>query len=325
MDSRDSRNAAPWANLNLALLTTYVRVVEAGNFSAAARSLYVAQSVISAHIAALNRLAGTPLLERVSGRWQPTAAGEIFLKRAVQILSLVQQTHHDLQSVSDRVVGHLTIGSTRTITDALLADLLHAFSGAHPDIRVHVKAGNRDEAERWIANDEVDVGLVAMPLGIKGLDIHPFATDDIVIVLPKTHPLASREALSLHDLVGEPIVSFERGSGVRALLEERLGGAFTQLNLSLELNSNDALLSCVERGFGLTFIPYRTARRWLRCGSVAIAALQGFDLRRELAAVFRAERAKTSAVSTFIRWIDEQYRDELLANEIHPIGTSEGT
>lgn len=309
----DNRTVASWATINTALLTTFVRVVEAGNFSAAARSLYVAQSVVSAHIATLNRLAGTPLLERVSGRWQPTAGGLLFHKRALQILALIAQTQNEIADATNRVVGHLTIASTRTITDTLLADLLHAFSGAHPDIRVRVKAGNREEAERWIANDDVDLGLVAMPLGIKNLQIHPFATDDLVVVLPAAHALAGRSEVSLNDLDDQPFVSFETGSGVRALLEERLGADLARLDMQLELNSNDALLSFVERGFGLTFMPYRTARRWATCGTIAIAKLHGVDLRRELALVMRTERVATAAAELFGNWVAEHYRDELLA------------
>lgn len=307
----ERRNNALWSTVHCALLSTFVRVIETGNFSSAARSLYIAQSVVSAQIASLNRLAGTPLLERVAGRWQATAAGHVFHKRALEILALVEVTQRELADSIDHVAGHLTIASTRTITDALLADILHAFSGVHPDIRVDVKAGNREEAERWIANDDVDLGLVAMPLGIKGLDIYPFATDDLVIVMPAAHPLAGCTSLSFADIQAEPIVSFERGSGVRAVLEERLGARFAEFTLRMELNSNDALLSCVERGLGITFLPYRTAQRWATCGTVVTATLSGVDLRRELAAVIRRERAASHAARTFITWIDEQYRDDL--------------
>jgi len=306
----DRRTSALWSTVHCAVLSTFVRVVETDNFSSAARSLSIAQSVVSAQIASLNRLAGTPLLERVAGKWQTTASGVIFHKRALEILALVERTQRELVDAADRVIGHLTIASTRTITDALLADLLHAFSGVHPDIRVDVKAGNREEAERWLANDEVDLGLVAMPLGIKGLDIYPFATDDLVVVLPASHPLAGRSSLTLADIQNEPIVSFERGSGVRALLEERLGSRFAEFNVRMELNSNDALLSCVERGLGLTFLPHRTAHRWERCGTIATATLAGVDLRRELALVIRRERTASQAATLFIAWLNEQYRED---------------
>lgn len=294
--------------MTFSLLRSFVRVVESGNISAAARSLYIAQSAVSAHLATLNRLAGTTLLERIGGRWQTTASGATFYRRALEMIALLEEAERDLADISGRVSGHVTLASTRTITDELLGEIVYSFSGAHPDIRVDVKAGNRAEAERWISDGEVDFGLVAMPLGIKGIEIHPFANDDLVAVFAKDHPLAARSELDFRDLEGLPFVSFEPGSGVRALLEQRLGDRFARLEIRMQLNSNDALLSCVELGIGFTFIPVRTARRWIRAGAVAAMPVHGIDLRRELALVVRADRVRSRAASTFIDWLNEAYR-----------------
>ena len=299
-----SRLTASAATLNCSLLRTFVRVVDAGNISAAARQLYVAQSAISAQIATLNRVAGTLLLERVGGRWRTTAAGAIFYKRATEMLALLEQTELDLADATYRVAGHLVLGSTRSVTDTLLAEVLHAFAGSHPDVRVVVKAGNRDDVERWLANDEVDVALVAMPLGIRGLESHPFAHDELVAVVANTSDLAAHEELTITALESLPFVCFERGSGVRALLEERLGERFSRFDLRMELNSNDALVACVERDIGFTFLPRRTAARWARCGSVAFARISDVDLTRELALVARKERVRSVASSTFIAWLN---------------------
>lgn len=303
-----TRLASFASGLSFTLLRTFVRVVETGNISAAARSLYSAQSAVSAQIAALNRLVGSPLLERVNNRWEPTTSGAIFYKRASELLLLLDQTQRDLVDVTARASGHLVLASTRTITDAILADMLHAFAGTHPDIRIEVRAGNREDAERWIAGDEVDLALVALPLGIKGLEIHPFATDELVAVVPHDHVYAGREAITLDEVEAVPCVTFEKGSGVRALLEERFGGRFADLDIRMELNSNDALLSCVERGIGMTFLPRRTAERWTRCGAIAMVPISGVDLRRELALVIRKERSRSSAACAFIAWLDEYPR-----------------
>lgn len=303
-----TRLAAFASGLSFTLLRTFVRVVETGNISAAARSLYSAQSAVSAQIAALNRLVGSPLLERVNNRWQPTTSGGIFYKRASEMLLLLDQTQRDLVDVTARASGHLVIASTRTITDAILADILHGFAGSHPDIRIEVKAGNREDAERWIAGDEVDLALVAMPLGLKGLEIHPFATDELVAAIPIAHVYAGRESISLDEVEGVPCVTFEKGSGVRALLEERLGERFEHLDIRMELNSNDALLSCVERGIGITFLPRRTAERWQRCSAIATVPISGVDLRRELALVVRKERSRSAAANAFIAWLEDYAR-----------------
>lgn len=311
-----SRLTGSAATLNCSLLRTFVRVVDTGNISAAARSLYVAQSAISAQIATLNRLAGTLLLERVSGRWRTTAAGEIFYRRASEMLALLEETERELADATNRVSGHIVLGSTRTITDTLLAELLHAFSGAHPDVRVVVKAGNRDDAERWLANDDVDLAVVALPLGMRGLEVHPFAQDELVAVVSPNSPLAEYDELTVTALELLPFVCFERGSGVRALLEERLGERFGRLDIRMELNSNDALVACVERDIGFAVLPRRTAERWARCGAVALARITDVDLTRQLALVVRSERARSLAAATFIAWLNEYALEDASANNL---------
>jgi len=254
-------------------------------------------------VATLNWLAGTLLLERVSGRWKTTAAGAIFYKRAREMLALLEQTERDLTDAMLRVARHLVVGSTRTVTDTMLAELLHAFAGSHPDIRVVVKSGNRDDAERWLANDDVDVALVALPLVMRGLEVHVFGHDELVAVVAPHGPLAQHDELTMSALDSIPFVSFERGSGVRALLEDRLGEQFGRLDMRMELNSNDAVVSCVERDIGFAFLPRRTARRWARCGAVAFARMSDVDLKRELALVARKERVRSLVASTFIEWL----------------------
>lgn len=315
-----SRLTGAAASLNCSLLKTYVRVVDTGNISAAARSLYVAQSAISAQVATLNRLAGTLLLERVSGRWRTTAAGAVFYKRACEMLALLEQTERDLADAEQRIAGHLVLGSTRSITDTLLAEVLHGFAGSHPDIRVLVKAGNRDDAERWLANDEVDVALAALPLGIRGLEVHPFARDELVAVVAAGGPLAQYPEITIAALETVPFVCFERGSGVRALLEERLGERFGRLDIRIELNSNDALVSCVERDIGFAFLPERTARRWARCGVLAVVRVSDVDLTREFGLVVRQERMRSLAASTFIDWLASYRIEDAAAGEFSARG-----
>ena len=71
-----------FAGLSVGVLRMFVRVVETGNVSAAARSLYIAQSAVSTQLAALARNVGAPLLDRSSGRSEPTAEGRLFFDTA---------------------------------------------------------------------------------------------------------------------------------------------------------------------------------------------------------------------------------------------------
>ncbi|GAC1653243.1 MAG: selenium metabolism-associated LysR family transcriptional regulator [Vulcanimicrobiaceae bacterium] len=289
--------------LNCSLLSTYVRVIETGNISAAARSLYLAQSAVSSQLSALTRAVGVPLMERVHGRWETTAAGRIFYDRARQLLSLVEQLERDISDTTLGVSGHIVVASTRTVTDTLLPTILAGFSQRFPDIRVEVLAGNRSQAELWLSADEADVALVALPFGKKGLELQVFDRDELKLILPSSHVLASRESVSFSEIEGEQFILFEEGTGTRALLEEQLGSRFGNLDIRLSLNSNDALANAVRLGMGIAFLPARSAEQWASLGDLRALSVTDLDLFRDLAVVVRQGLSQTSATRAFVDFV----------------------
>ncbi|MGH7728087.1 MAG: LysR family transcriptional regulator [Vulcanimicrobiaceae bacterium] len=299
------------AALNCSLLRVFMRVVEVGNVSAAARSLFLAQSAVSAQLATLNRLVGFPLLQRVHGRYEATAAGAVFYARAGDILRLVERLQRELSDTMGTVAGRIVIASTRTITETVLADIVARFTRAHPDVRLEILTGNRSDAELWLAVGEADAALAALPFGTKAVETIPFDTDTIVAVLPRDHPLAKADTAPFAAIEDEPFVLYEPGSGVRALLEQRLGERFGGLDLRLELSSSDALVACVEEGVGVTFLPERSASRWARLQTVVPLHIHDLDLARSLAVVMLAGHSRSSALTTFLDWMRSCYGSEL--------------
>ena len=298
-----SEERAFTATLSLSLLQTYVRVVETGNISAAARSLYLAQSAVSAQLAQLSRAVGAQLLERVHGRWESTAIGSIVYERARQMLQTAEMMRRDIDDAAEAVSGHIVIASTRTVTDTVLPKILAGFYQRHPDIRVEVVAGNRSDAERRLAADDVDIALVALPFGRKGLEIHPFGRDRLLLVVPREHPLGERTHVLFEEIASERFVIFEEGAGTRSLLEERLGTRFSELDIRLALNSNDALVESVLAGLGVTFLPERVARRWESLSVLHAVELEDLDLTRTLAAVLREGVLHSQATQRFLDFV----------------------
>ena len=293
--------------LDCALLETFVRVADLGNISAAARSLFIAQSAVSTQMTHLSRVAGTPLLERVHGRWQKTEAGAIFYTKARELLAVVDGLERSLAHASDHIAGHIVIASTRTISDTILAPIVSGFARAHPEIRLDIIAGNRRDAEMRLAADEVDGALVALPISGKGLRIDVFAEDRLVLVVPQVHPLAARTSIDYDECADESFVVFERGSGVRALLEERLGERFDALDIRLELSSNDSLLRCVEEGIGITFLPERVAEKWIDISPIVAIEVSDIDLSRKLAFVVQESRPLSNALAAFSAWVHDAF------------------
>lgn len=107
----------------------------------------------------------------------------------------------------------------------------------------------------------------------------------------------------MDEISDEPFVLFEEGAGSRSIVEERLGRRFSELDVQLSLNSNDALVAAVERGLGLTFLPERSAVLWQRLRSVRAIAIEDVDLTRDLALVLRTGVTHSAATLAFLEYI----------------------
>jgi len=290
-------------HLDCALLWAFVRVADTGNISAAARSLSLAQSALSTQMSTLSRVSGVPLLERAHGRWELTHAGAAFYRRAKEILNLVDLLERELADAADRVSGHLHVASTRTISDTILASIVAGFRAAQPDVRLDVLTGDRHDAEMYLVGGEVDAALVALPITAKGIATEVFERDELVLVVPDRHRLAESDTIAFEECASEAFIMFAPGSGVRALLDERLGERFDALDVRLELSSNDALVRCVEAEIGVTFLPERVAAKWAETAAIRAVRVADVDLGRDLALAFPENRANSVALESFRAWL----------------------
>ncbi len=297
-------------NVSLTMLRTFVRVVEAGSTSAAARTLFIAQSNVSAHIASLTRLAGSPLLERVNGRWEPTAVGTLVCRRAREVLQILEAADRDVAAAASGLCGHLTLLATPAVADTILADILVDFGARHAELRIDAKVASREEALRSLALGDTDAVLTALVEPRAGLRIVPFARDELVIALPQGHRLVARREVEVTDILAETFVGYDARSAVPGFLRERLGPVASSIVQRVSVNSNDALLSCVERGVGIAFVPRRIAARWERGGGVATVALRGADLRRDLQLAMRSDVQPTAAIRALVEWLPFTYAAE---------------
>jgi DNA-binding transcriptional LysR family regulator len=296
-------------NVSLTMLRTFARVVDAGSISAAARTLFIAQSAVSAHIAALTRLSGTPLLERVNGRWEATAAGEILCRRAKDISLVLDAAGRDMAAAASGVRGHFTLAATPAVAHTILAEILLNFDAHHADVRVDVKVASRDEALQWLTLGSADMMLTPMIEPTAGISVSPFAKDELVIAVPRNHRLCSRGDVDVDELAGESFVGYHVSSGVPAFLRERLGPVAVSFKHQLAINSNDAILTCVESGVGIAFVPERIAERWERAGLASILRIRGVDLKRDLVVALRDDFVPSHAARAFVDWLSTAYSE----------------
>lgn len=255
--------------MTLEQLRIFVAVAERQHVTRAAEALNLAQSAVSASIAALEENNGTKLFHRVGRGIQLTDAGQIFLGEAKAVLARAHTARQVLSEFGGLKRGTLRIHASQTIASYWLPRYLVQFQQAYPQISLQLAAGNTAQVADAIRNGAAELGFVEGLTNDEALESEIIARDRLVLVVGNNHDWVGRKRLQPANLLQTAWVSREAGSGTRSEFESALlemGVNPADLTTTLVLPSNEAVRSAVEAGAGAAVISASVAAPSLEAG-----------------------------------------------------------
>lgn len=232
-------------------------VVASGSVTAAAAHLGYTPSAISQQVAALEKEAGTPLLERVGRGVRPTAAGRLLTEHAAVISRQLAEAEAELADLRAGRSGRLVICYFATAGAPLLAPALTRFRARHPGVRVDLRMTDPDDPLPEVAHGRADLAVVVAPHGRRhpGVRLVHLLDDPYRAVLPQGHRLAAKRVLDLADLAEEPWVRGERpGPCLDPILDGCAAAGFSP-GFVVESDDYPTTQGFVAAGLGLSLIP----------------------------------------------------------------------
>ncbi|WP_424532192.1 LysR family transcriptional regulator [Sphaerisporangium viridialbum] len=232
-------------------------VVTSGSVTAAAASLGYTPSAVSQQVAALEKQAGTALLERVGRGVRPTEAGRLLTEHAAVIGRQVSEAEAALADLRAGRAGRLAVRYFATSGATLMAPALGRFRRAHPGVRVDLKMTDPQDPLPEVTQGRADLAIVVRPHGLvhEGVHLVHLLDDPYRAVLPKGHRLAAKRVLDLTDLADEPWVGSERpGPCVDALLDGCAAAGFSP-GFVVESEDYATAQGFVAAGLGISLIP----------------------------------------------------------------------
>lgn len=187
-------------------LRHFLAVAELRNFTRAAQQCYISQPSLSQQIIKLERELGQPLFQRRRRDVRLTAAGRAPLPTAEAILGAVEEVKSLIEAATDPEQGTVTIGAIPTVAPYLLPPLLHQFALAHPRAEIALVEHLTEHTLRGCLEGELDVGVVALPVTEKRLEVEPLFSEELLLALPPKHRLSRKRQITLEDLSAEPFV-----------------------------------------------------------------------------------------------------------------------
>ncbi len=289
--------------MDLRHLHTLRTVVDKGSFSQAAEELEVSQPAVSFQIRALEERLGHRLLDRSGRRVTVTEAGEVVYRYAKRMIGLEAELEREMGEIGTRIAGPLVLGSSTGPGELLLPRLLGAFHEANPDVRVSLVVSDTQSVCERVLDDELELGVVGAARPQRGLVFEPFVRDELVAIVPPGHALAARPSVTLEELVAEPMLLQQEGSGVRSVVEAAMreeGLRDRDLHVAMELGLQQSVKAAVLDGFGITVISSLAVEREVAEGSLVALRLEGRGLERHFFAVRHAGRTPKRVTSAFL-------------------------
>jgi DNA-binding transcriptional LysR family regulator len=270
-------------------LKVFRSVCEHLSFRRAGEELHLSQPAVTQQIKTLEEELGVRLLDRTGGRVVLTPAGRLLKQRAGEMAALVARTQEELASLNGEHSGLLRAGVSTSIAQYVLPRMLGAFQQAHPRVKLQIRSGNTEEVVEWLIEGRIEIGLIEGPALRKDVRVEPFMEDELILLFPANHPWRKRSELTVDDLKGAPFLLRERGSGSRRVLEaalEKAGLKVKDLEIVMELDSSEAIISSVESGLGIGFVTRAAVLPRLPLGRIATARIRGLRIPRDFSLVY---------------------------------------
>ena len=255
--------------MTLEQLRIFVAVAEREHVTRAAQALNLTQSAVSSAIGALEARHGVVLFNRIGRRVALTAAGKLFLDEARTLLRASLRAEKVLADLGDLSAGAVSVAASQTIGNYWLPERLARFLADHPGVAVRLVIGNTEEVAALTASGDIDFGLVEGEIRHAALEAERIDQDELAAVAAPD--MVARIETGALTLAQAPWVAREKGSGTRAAFEQALRQIAPELDdrpPALELPSNEAVMSAVAAGAGVTVVSRLVASPYLRSGAL---------------------------------------------------------
>ncbi len=240
--------------LSLREMDVFRRVMELGSITAAAEVLNVSQPAASRMLQQAEERLGFPLFRREKKRLRPTAEAEALFPEAVGAFAAIDAVQRLAGELKTGQTGTLTVAAIPALANALVPATVHRFKLGRPGVLVRITASSAHDIAHLVRNQRADLGVIIGPMTTSGVVVSELCSTDLGCVMPKTHPLAEREALGPADLADAPLIGMARHLPLGAQVQRVFADANVPLHLSVEVTQSTIALSLVRAGAGIALL-----------------------------------------------------------------------
>lgn len=262
------------ARYDLLSIRIAVACAQHGSLSAAAADCNLALAAASRRLRELEESLGQTLFERHRRGLIVTPAGHIFVRHGLGLLQTAERLSGELRDFGQGVARHVSLCASTAAINEFLPALLAQYAKLQPGVRVDLEEQVSDMVPIAVREGRSDLGIFVEGVDARGLETRLFRQDELIVVLPRAHPLAkSRQPLAFAQLLDEDWIGLNTGAALTLKLQQAAMAANRPLKLRFQVRSFDAVCHLVDAGLGVTLLPRAAAEPMAKTMTLALRPL----------------------------------------------------
>ena len=271
------------------------------NYTRAAEEVNLSQPSVSVRMRELERNLGSKLFEQLGKKVALTEAGQLLVPFATRVIAGISDARQAIAELQGMERGLLRIGASTTPGMYLIPRTLANFKRMYPKIEVHLAVKDTRQIEDGVIRNEFDFGFVGGHLAGDEVDVLPWMTDHLVLVVASNHHLARKKSVTIAELRKERFILREAGSATRAAVARHLKKVDLEVETVMEMENPESVKKAVQSGLGIAFISKFAVETELKAKTLFAMRVNGLDINRKLKIVYRKDKHLGSAAQTFMK------------------------
>ena len=276
-------------------IITLLTVVGQGSYTKAAKALNLTQPAVSHHIRQLEEELGIKIFQKEKKELIPTEEGQILIKYAHRLTAVARSAQQAIED-SRTNATHLNIGTTHTVGENLVSQVLAIYCNQHPDIHINIVTDSIKNIYDKMSLYELDLAIVEGVLPGSRFRTLLLDTDYLCLVVSPKHRFATRPSILLSELKSEKLILRPSTAGTRMLFENSLmsnGESIRNFNVMMELDNVSMIKNLVCADLGVSVVAHSACREEEREGRLVVVPIENAKMTRDINIIYQPDFSYT--------------------------------
>lgn len=295
--------------MDLWQLHIFCKVVDLKSFSLAGRAVHLSQPTVSSHIKDLEDHFECRLIDRLAKEALPTKAGQLLYRYAKRLIALRDETESAMAAFKGKIKGSLSLGGSTIPGAFILPKIIGAFTARFPEVNISLTIGDTKQVVEAILSGDLELGVVGAISKDSGIAQTRLVDDQMCLAVPADHRWADKRRITLKQLLTEPFIIRESGSGTLKSIQASFaeaGLSTTELKIVARIGSTEAIRQGIKNRMGVSILSAIAVAEDVAAGRLKTLSIEGLDLKRAFYLTHHRYRSLSPLCQAFIEYIDAE-------------------